>query len=78
MRYQQEAQVEVIMPPNSDKRAILICRDKKQQIWVWDLDGNARKYKDRMATGFDFEGLWFDFYGEDIGLLTRVGSRVSL
>jgi hypothetical protein len=79
LRNQQEAKVEVVTPPSSEMRAILICRDMKQQVCAWDLGRNGRTYNDRAATAeFDTEGLWFDFYGEELSLLTRVGSKVSL
>ena len=56
-----------------------MCRDMEQQVWVWDLKGNAKRYgRMEIDLASDFETLWLDFYGEDLNLLTKVGCRISL
>jgi len=79
LRNQQEAAVATEMPLSSDRRGILICRDLRQRVWVCDLDRNMRSYDGREADPvLDFETFWLDFYGEDLSLLTRVGSKVAV
>jgi hypothetical protein len=79
LRNQQEAAIATELPPSSDRRAILMCRDLRQRVWACDLDRNLRSYDGREADpALDFEAFWLDFYGEDLSLLTRVGSKVAV
>jgi hypothetical protein len=80
LRHEKEAAIAAEMPPSSDRRAILMCRDLRQRAWVCDLDGkNVRSYDGREADpASDFEPFWLDFYGEDLSLLTRVASKVTV
>src|ERR1700727_2075522 len=47
LRHHQEAGVRTEMPQSPNQRAILMCRDLKQQVWVWDLNRNVRTYDGR-------------------------------
>lgn len=79
LRHQQEAGLRTEMPPSPNQRALLMCRDLKQQVWVWDLNMNVRKYDGRKTDpASDFEAFWLDFYGEKLSLLTRIGSEVAI
>lgn len=79
LRHHQEAGIRAEMPPSSTQRAILMCRDLKQRVWVWDLDREVRTYDGRKTDpASDFEAFWLDFYGEDLSLFTRVGCDVPL
>jgi hypothetical protein len=51
LRHEKEAAIAAEMPPSSDRRAILMCRDLRQRVWVCDLDGkNVRSYDGRRLT----------------------------
>ncbi len=79
LRHHQEAGIRTEMPPSSDRRAMLMCRDLQQRVWVWDLDRNVRKYDGRNTDpASDFEAFWLDFYDENLSLYTRVGSTVRV
>jgi hypothetical protein len=56
-----------------------MCRDLRQGVWAWDLEGNVKSYDGEVIDpASDFGTLWSDFYSEDLNLLTRVGSQVTI
>jgi len=79
LRNKEKARVQADLPPDSDERGLLTCRDLKQKVWVWDLDGKPRTYDARKTDpASDLEMFWRDFYGETLSRLERVASIVKI
>jgi hypothetical protein len=80
LRHGQGARVRTTMRPDSDQRAIVMCEDRRGNVWAWNHLGRCKCYKGKRASlGADPRAVWMDFYGEDLDDgLGRTGSQVDV
>jgi hypothetical protein len=79
LRHEQKMVLKTEIRPHPVIRALVMCRDLRERVLVWNLDGDCRSYSgSKFDPERDFRRFWSDFYGEDdLDLRHREGSKVT-